>query len=180
MLESLTRLANHAALALANVQMCVERTQRSAVAGERQRIASEMHDAVIQSLFGMAVHLEACSNLLDSDPARVREQLTELPGTALDLLGELRGTVYGLWAGEFDGAALVAALSRYAEEIRRFSDVDVILNVLGSAVGLDETRARTLYRVAQEALSNATHHSGARDCPADTGFRAGTDCAQHC
>jgi nitrate/nitrite-specific signal transduction histidine kinase len=173
-LDGLTRLANQAALALANVRMCVERAQRSAVAGERQRIASEMHDAVIQSLFGMAVHLEACSNLLERDPERVRVELDELRGMALDLLGELRGAVQGLWTGECDGAWLVSVLRRHAEEIRRLSGVEVTLNVQGDPLSLGEVGARTLYRIAQEALSNATRHSTARAATIDLSFELGT------
>jgi len=173
-LEGLMRLANQASLALANVQMCVERAQRSAVAGERQRIASEMHDAVIQSLFGMAVHLEACANLLEREPGRVRVELKELRGMALDLLGELRGTVQGLWTGESDGAWLLSALRRHAAEVHRLSGMDVVLNVQGDPLSLSEVSARTLYRVAQEALSNATRHSTARVATVNLSFDRGT------
>jgi signal transduction histidine kinase len=173
-LEGLTRLANQAALALANVRMCVESAQRSAVASERQRIASEMHDAVIQSLFGMAVHLEACSNLLEREPERVRVELDELRGMALDLLGELRGTVQGLWTGECDGAWLVSVLRRHAEEIRRLSGLDVTLTVQGDPLSLGEVGARALYRIAQEALSNAARHSTARAATIDLSFELGT------
>jgi len=173
-LDVLTRLANHAALALSNVQMCVERAQRSAVVGERQRIASEMHDAVMQSLFGIAVHLDACSQLLDTEPERVRAELNELHGMALDLLGELRGAVHGLWTGEFDGAWLVGALGRHIEEVRRLSGMDIVLTVDGDLARLDEGSARTLYRVAQDALGNAARHGAARSATVEVSVESGT------
>lgn len=161
-LDSLSRLGTQAALAVANVQMCVERAQRIAVMSERQRIAADMHDAAIQSLFGMALSLHGCLKVIERDPPQIRERLHELHALALQTLATVRGAVYDLWEEGFDGRRLVAALRRQADELQRAGGLAVGVEVRGDPTTLDETTAKILYRIAQEALSNAARHARAR------------------
>jgi signal transduction histidine kinase len=138
------------------------KAQKLATAAERQRIAADIHDVVIQSLFGLVVGLEGCLNLLPDQPDAAHRQLQDLRGLAFKTLTETRRSIHELWPRTFGRMELVAALHRHAEEIERLNGLTTALSVAGEGHSLNEEAAWTLFCIAQEALSNVVRHADAR------------------
>jgi signal transduction histidine kinase len=156
--ELLTLFAAHAAIALTNARL-QEDSRELAAAGERARLARELHDAVAQKLFSIRAHARAAAVLAGRDPVRAGAAMTEVGELAGQAQAELRAVIEGLAPPALDG--LVTSLRRYAELAGRAHGVPV--TVTGLALPPLETATETaVYRVAQEALHNALRHAGAR------------------
>jgi two-component system NarL family sensor kinase len=128
----------------------------AAQAEERNRLAREIHDTIAQDLSAIAFQLEAAEALLDgpADPERVRRAVA----AALDLtrkgLEETRRSVLDLRAAPLEGRTLAAALADLASERNAIFE--------GSAsTPLPAAVEVGLYRIAQEALQNASRHAEA-------------------
>jgi len=160
--EILSLFAAHAAIALTNARL-YERSRELSVLQERSRLARELHDAVTQKLFGIRARARAAAVLAEReplDPARVRAEIEAVSALAAEAQAELRAIIDGLAPPDLEDGGLAESLRRYAVLAGRAYGVPVefaadTLPALGPRV---ET---AVYRVAQEALTNALRHSGA-------------------
>ncbi|MGH8934142.1 MAG: GAF domain-containing sensor histidine kinase [Egibacteraceae bacterium] len=139
-------LAAHAAIAIENARL-FELTRELSVMEERTRLARELHDAMNQTLFSLALVAEAG----DLDAVK---RLTRAA------LAELRVVIHGLRPPELEVDGLVAALRHHVDVLRRAHRVDVRISVRG-LLELSHDDEREVLRLAQEALSNALRHSAA-------------------
>ena len=131
-----------------------ERHTELAVDAERARIARELHDVISHAVTGMVVQAGAAEQLA-TDPV-LRQQVHGIRETGKEALGELRRQLGLMRAGGSDPNALpgLAQLGRLAASC----DASLTLNGLDGVVlppGLD----LTVYRVVQEALTNARRHA---------------------
>ena len=153
-------LAAHAAIALTNARL-YERSRELTLAGERARIAHDLHDAVSQKLFSLRLTAQAASALIGRDPDRARAELAEVSRLAAEAAEELRGVVIELRPAALDEDGLLPTLT---------SQIEVLDRAHAACVSFTHTRVRALpsaqeaalLRVAQEALHNALRHSGAK------------------
>ncbi|MER5636495.1 GAF domain-containing sensor histidine kinase [Kitasatospora sp. NPDC002227] len=157
--ELLRILAAHAALALGNARL-YERSRELTLAGERARIAHELHDAVSQKLFSLRLTAKAAAKLVDRDPARARAELAEVARLAAEAADELRAVVVELRPAALDEDGLVATLASQAQVLDRAHSATVDFTTRGVRT-LPPAQEAAVLRVAQEALHNALRHSGA-------------------
>jgi signal transduction histidine kinase len=160
--EILSLFAAHAAIALTNARL-YERSRELSVLQERSRLARELHDAVTQKLFGIRVRARAVAVLAEReplDPARVRAEIEAVSALTAEAQAELRAIIDGLAPPDLEAAGLAESLRRYAVLAGRAYGIPVAFTAEKlPAVG---PRIETaVYRVAQEALTNALRHSGA-------------------
>ncbi len=154
---------------LARVLGSLKQTQALAVEAERARLAMDMHDVVAQSLFGIAYNLDACLKLLDRDPAGSKQRLSDLRGLAFDTLSSVRAIIYDLWNEETGESDFAQFLQAYLKKAARLYPFKIRLEIQGPPGGgqadfkLDQESQKNLYRLVQEALSNAAKHSGATE-----------------
>jgi two-component system, NarL family, sensor histidine kinase UhpB len=125
---------------------------------ERRRLARDLHDEVNQALTAILLRLEALAQ--DAPPERAREvaELKRLVNQAMD---ELTGLARQLRPSALDDHGLVPAIEA---QLRRFSSragVETSIATHGDPSILGEDEQIAVYRIAQEALSNAGRHSGA-------------------
>ncbi|MCI0384641.1 GAF domain-containing sensor histidine kinase [Streptomyces sp. CNQ085] len=158
--ELLRLLAEHAALALTNARL-YERSRELTIAGERARIAHELHDAVSQKLFSLRLTAQAATALVGRDPDRAREELRRVAGLAAEAADELRAAVVELRPAALEEDGLVAALRSQVQVLDRAHSARVLFDAEGVRA-LPAAQEEALLRVAQEALHNALRHSGAR------------------
>lgn len=158
--ELLRILAAHAGLALSNARL-YERSRELTLAGERARIAHDLHDAVSQKLFSLRLTAKAAAKLVDRDPARARAELAEVARLAAEAADELRAVVVELRPAALEEDGLSATLASQVQVLDRAHTADVAFAADGVRA-LPPAQEAALLRVAQEALHNALRHSGAR------------------
>jgi signal transduction histidine kinase len=151
--------AAHAAIALTNARL-YERGRELSVLKERARLAGELHDAVSQKLFSLRARARAAAVLVARDPARAVAEIdgvTELAGQAH---AELRAVIDGLAPPELASGGLISSVRSYALLAGSTHGRQVAVRA-GELPELSDQTAAAIYRVAQEAVSNAVRHSGA-------------------
>jgi two-component system sensor histidine kinase UhpB len=124
---------------------------------ERARIARDLHDEVNQSLTGVLLRLEATR---ESAPPELREEIAETRTLANQAMTELLSLARQLRPTALDDLGLKAAIGGLVEQLGR-GPVEASFEPEGDFADLPDDVQLVIYRVAQEALSNAARHSGA-------------------
>jgi len=125
---------------------------------ERARVARDLHDEVNQSLTGLLLRLEA---VREDAPPELEPELEATKTLANKAMLELLSLARQLRPTALDDLGLAAAIGGQVEQISR-ADVEVELSTDGGFSDLDDDVQLVVYRVAQEALSNAARHSNAK------------------
>ncbi len=152
--------ARHAAIAIENARLH-EQVQRLAVVDERERISRDLHDGIIQSIYGVGLSLEDVPELMDDDPDEVVRRVERAIDSLHLTIRDIRNFIFGLRPELLEGTTLVAGLAAIVEELRHNSMIDV---ELGRSRSSDEPAGdddRQLLGIVNEALSNVARHSGA-------------------
>ncbi|BAJ26428.1 MULTISPECIES: histidine kinase [Kitasatospora] len=145
----------------------VERDQRSrlAAAGERARVAREMHDIVGHNLSVIITLADGGAYAARSAPERGQEALALIGDAGRQALGELR-RMLGVLREHGDGPGLapqpgVADLAELCGRIRA-AGPEVVHRTEGDLAALDRGVQLVVYRIVQEALTNTLKHAGPR------------------
>jgi two-component system sensor histidine kinase UhpB len=125
---------------------------------ERARVARDLHDEVNQSLTGLLLRLEAART---HAPPELAEELAATKALANQAMSELLALARQLRPTALDDLGLNAALAGHVEELGKQVGIETSFESEGSFVDLPPDVQLVIYRVAQEALSNAAQHSGA-------------------
>ncbi|MFC0506015.1 sensor histidine kinase [Micromonospora costi] len=136
-----------------------------AVADERRRIARELHDVVAHHVSVMGVLATGGRRVLRRDPDAADEVLGTIEETSRATLRELRRLLDVLRTEAEPVADLspqpgLAGIDALAEQVRE-AGLPVTLRVEGTPGALEEGVALAVYRIVQEALTNALKHAGA-------------------
>ena len=157
--------ATHAALAItyARLHESAEANARAeAAAEERNRMAREVHDTVAKGLVSVLLQLRSAeADLAAGRSAHLGLAMSEARAAARFALEETRRSVLGLAPSPLAGRSLEEALERELAWANRTGAADVRLVVAGEPVPLRAEVAHSLFRIAQEALTNALHHAEA-------------------
>jgi len=126
---------------------------------ERRRVARDLHDEVNQALTAILLRLEALSQ--DSPPERAAE-VTELKRLASQAMDELLNLARQLRPTALDDHGLLPAIEAQLRNFGERTGIEARLDSSGETDGLDEEKQTVVYRVAQEALNNASRHANAQ------------------
>jgi signal transduction histidine kinase len=146
-------------LKAANAELAAHALQAEelAAARERSRMAREIHDLIGHHLTVVRVQLEAALSLHASNPCKALEAVRNARECAGEGLREIRNSVESLRAGPLENRSLCEALLSLVTESERAGQ-RVHLVVEGSERPVSPATALTVYRAAQEALTNARKH----------------------
>ena len=125
---------------------------------ERARVARDLHDEVNQSLTGLLLRLEA---MREAAPPELEPELAETRSLANQAMRELLSLARQLRPTALDDLGLAAAIAGQVEQLRR-PGLEAELSTEGDFSDLDGDVQLVVYRVAQEALTNAARHSEAQ------------------
>jgi two-component system sensor histidine kinase UhpB len=138
---------------------------------ERRRVARELHDEAGQALTAVIIGLERGLASMpeaysDDLPVQPRQLISDLRDLAAQTLDEVRKLALELRPSVLDDLGLVAALRQYVRSTEERSGLAVQLTVVGLDEGADSRLPpeveTALFRIAQEALTNAIRHARAR------------------
>jgi len=161
-LRSLQSIASQAAVAIGTTMLCIDRAQRLAVQEERIRFAREIHDTLSQSLFGIVYALDGLGKLLPEQPALVKAELEQIKQVAEDTRVEVRQSILDIWPSALTAAVFERDLRRFIAQFCRPNQLHLDIAVRGAFDALSPRQQRSLYRVAQEALTNVVKHANAQ------------------
>lgn len=137
----------------------VESISCSAVIEERNRLAREIHDTLVQEFAGILLHLEAANGSeLALNASECLARARELAKSGLE---DARRMLLGLRPKSLEGADLSDALVQLAERFSRDFGINCRFNATGRPHELGDEVEDELYRVVQEALCNVRKHSRA-------------------
>lgn len=145
----------------------------TAIERERTRIARDMHDVVAHSLAVVIAQADGARYARATDPGAVDTALDAISTTARDALGDVRALLAQLRRDDVGGhePALVD-LDRLVDQVRA-SGLPVTVNTVGTQEPLPAGAQIALFRIVQEALTNALRHGSAEG--ADVRFDWGRD-----
>jgi len=160
--QMLDAVANWAGLAIENARLH-QNARRFAILEERDRIGMDLHDGIIQSIYGVGLSLENALHTVDEDKdlakARIKQSIEGLNQSIRDI----RTYILDLRPRQLGNDGLMNGLKRLATEYRANTFAEVTLK--GPQKGLDDllqARSLALFHICQESLANAAKHAGAK------------------
>lgn len=157
--ESIALLASHAAAAIEAAGM-FEDSRSLAMSEERERLARELHDALNQSLFSLSLTARAAARHIATDPGRAAEELNEIAELSRQAMAELRAVVDGLRTPDVDRDGLLPAIRSLADLLSRVHHIEIEV-LCDEDPDLEGRAEHEVFRIVQEALTNAVRHSHA-------------------
>lgn len=139
------------------------RLHRLAVLEDRERIAKELHDGVIQALFAVGMNLQA-TEANAGDPESVRARLSGAVDSIDMAIRDLRNYIFGLRPGILADRQLDQALHQLVEEFQEKSGVVTAVEIDERVAAQLGNTATQLVQVTREALSNVARHAEATTC----------------
>jgi signal transduction histidine kinase len=137
-------------------------------AAERNRLARDIHDSLGHFLTAIAVQLEKAEAFRDRDQAAASQAVADARSLARQALQDVRGSVRAL-RGDEPSAPLSAMLGELVRQAG-LAEPRVTLSVTGDEAAIASGARTVLFRGAQEALTNARKHSGARQVAVSLAF----------
>ncbi len=129
---------------------------------ERRRLARDLHDGPAQSLSAALFGVDLALATLERSPDSAREELLHARELLRDALNELRAMMFGLRPRLLEEKGLGPALEALAGMAPLWGP-GVTVAVSGQPARLTDDVELALYRIAQEAITNARKHSAARE-----------------
>jgi signal transduction histidine kinase len=165
--EALAAITALQAATSLSVALAHERKDRLNLLEERARIAHDLHDGTIQSLYALGLEVEGFAARNDISES-IRAELLCLVGRINDIIGDIRSYITMLEAEAPDGAPELARDLAFIVRRAVPEGIDTVINI--TAPALQELRPREvedLLYIAREAISNAVRHSGATKIAVD-------------
>lgn len=155
-------LINGIVLALSDVtsSRSLEREIINIATRERLRLCSDIHEGLGQELSGIALLLHSAAAHPHADPAMQRQSLEAIVGYVNHSIETTRNLAEELSPIQIARGSLVAALERLTVDLHTRLHLPVHLDAPDEEPFIDAAVADHLYRIAQEATSNAVRHSG--------------------
>ena len=128
---------------------------------EQARIGATLHDELGQELTGMSYLLHSISEKIPAEDPILAADITQLTSLVRDAIGTCRSLAHGLSPTGRERGGLIAALQSLASRIQEIYALKVLVRSRGEDWDFDSFIAEHLYRIAQEAVTNALKHAKA-------------------
>jgi len=119
---------------------------------ERLRLSRQMHDGPAQSLTNLVLQAEICERLFDRDPARAKDELSELKKNVVNTFKSVKGFIFDLRPMMLDDLGLAPTMRRYVEGTKETGYTGLSLHITGKDRRLAAHKEVTLFRVVQALI----------------------------
>lgn len=150
-------------LARRNLRLSAEMRERHAVAAERTRLARDLHDTLEQGLTGIHFQLHSIGPSGDEASPATQKRLSTVRTLVDQCHAEIRRSIWELRAGALEHFDLAEALKRNATVLANGSNIRVDVQTSRAKVKPPPLIEDNLFRIGQEALTNAIKHSNASE-----------------
>ncbi|HNH26805.1 MAG TPA: GAF domain-containing sensor histidine kinase, partial [Anaerolineales bacterium] len=161
--QMLTAVGAWAGLSIENARLHVN-ARRLAVLEERNRIGMDLHDGIIQSIYGVGLALEGTKLLVDEDASSAKEKIDNAIDGLNQAIRDLRAYILDLRPRQLGTEGVISGIKRLIAEYRAntFSEV-TFMPPDSDLKELTQTQALALFHICQEALANAAKHAKAKN-----------------
>jgi two-component system sensor histidine kinase DegS len=129
---------------------------------ERKRIAREIHDGPAQSLANIVLRTEIAERMLiKQEFVMVQEELVDLKGQVRSGLEEIRKIIFNLRPMALDDLGLVPTLRKFTQDFEEKTKIHTVFELIGKEVRMPSAMEAAIYRLVQEAFTNALKHASA-------------------
>ncbi len=155
-------LAAYAAAAIQNARLH-ENTHRLAVLEERERIGMDLHDGIIQSIYGVGLSLESALHSFEEDPVDAKARVQHSIESLNQAIRDLRAYILDLRPRQMGSEGLMSGLVRLISEFRANTLAKVQLSGNDNDIkDLPQAYSMVLFHICQEALANIAKHAKAK------------------
>lgn len=141
----------------------------------RGRLARDLHDGVIQSIYAAGLGLESATSQLDKDPEGVRSRLQLCRQSLNDVIREVRGFINGIEPDEMHQRGFAQELSVLTRTMQALWSVQITAQVDPVvAASLGPVQEINALQICRESISNAVRHGKARTLELSLGVENGT------
>ena len=151
------QLMSHVTPLMENIRL-VDSLASDAAEQERNRIARDIHDSVIQPYVGLQLGIAALAQKLRGGNTDVLDNVEELLNLTNQELIEMRRYVWGLRAGEERRDVLLPAIQRFVTRFASVTGINVDVQARGK-VEVNDRLAAELFQIVAEGLSNVRRHA---------------------
>ena len=156
-------LAAYAFAAIQNARLH-ENSQHLAVLEERDRIGMDLHDGIIQSIYGVGLSLENALHSIEDDPSDAKTRVQYSINGLNQAIRDLRSYILDLRPRQLGTEGLLNGIKRLIAEYRANTFAEVYLTEPDSDLKeLSQAQSLTLFHICQEALANAAKHAKAKN-----------------
>jgi signal transduction histidine kinase len=160
-LQLLVSVAAGAGTAIENARLH-SNVRRVTILEERERIGMDLHDGIIQSIYGVGLVLENARLMLREDPQSAEDRLKKATEDLNRTIRDIRNYILDLRPRQLRGESLIEGLGRLISEFRQNTKVEVSLAGPKEHLSdLPQINAMALFHICQEALANIAKHANA-------------------
>jgi two-component system sensor histidine kinase DevS len=161
-LTLLVGIGHQIGIAIENARL-YKQVAKLAVLEERQRIGMDLHDGIIQSIYGVGLTLDyVTGQIADGDTNGTGERIKQAADALNSVIRDIRSYILDLRPRQFNGDNLLSGLRQLVAEFKANTLISVDLTADdGADASLTPEARLALFHIAQEALSNAAKHSHA-------------------
>lgn len=165
-LETLEAFALQATATIENARMRQHQSEMVATA-ERSRLSRELHDSVLQAIFGCSLGLRTAQHYVAEANTSAHEALSYSLRLAEGAISEMRALIFELRPETLANEGLYLALTKQAQSLCDRHSIQAVVQCAGSEPSLAYPSKEAFYRIAIEALQNVIKHARARNVSID-------------
>lgn len=126
----------------------------------RQRMAMDLHDGIIQSIYAVGLNLEAAADDIATNPGEVATRIDRAIDELNDTIGDIRSYIMELRPARFSGE-VAESLAGIAHEFRVNSLINTTIDVTQTLPPITAEAGSAIFHIAKEALNNIRKHARA-------------------
>jgi signal transduction histidine kinase len=144
----------------------------SAILGERNRLAREIHDILAQGLSAIVLHLDLARDEFPQDSQRTAQHLNIAHGLARSSMADASNAVWNLRSQVLETNDLPSALKCILKQLTDGTSVNARFELTGQPRRLPPATENAILRIGQEAITNAIKHARAKHIEVGLDFAA--------